>query len=461
MVGQRLLADVVQQAGGVHDRALAVRQPGDPRQLVRVARDGGGMTGGARVAQRQRLEQQREHPLVADVELVVAALDLLAVGVALQQRAQQQLADAERDAEEPDHAGAVELEAPDGHRGDRRGRELPGEHRQVDRAEELLQRAAAQPHGVAGDHREVEDVRPDEHGEDDERVATAAERRRPVHGHQQQAAEQRERRVRREVVEEVGAARARAGAEAVDGGRGQAERDGGRRPERRHRQHDPEERSADAEALGVQDDEVRAEHEHGEQADHRQRRPLVGIRDEHRDADGDRQQHALGDHGRAPAALARHRRPVQARTRLRGRRAAVAERQGRAFGVVGAGRAHERERPGDDDEPQDDGEPDDHSPSEGSGRRRFSPGVTPALPRSGEAGCGVRRARTAHPPLIPGGNPQRALHPAWQRLRGRSQCKVSDPGPAPRSRFGDTSILREGVPWVVQSSRRVAMSWRN
>ena len=97
------------------------RQAGGARELVRVVGDGGGVAGGGRVAQGERLEQQSDHPLMADVELVGAPHDLLAVRLSLQQRAQQQLADAEREREQADDAGAVELEAVDGHRGERRG----------------------------------------------------------------------------------------------------------------------------------------------------------------------------------------------------------------------------------------------------------------------------------------------------------------------------------------------------
>ena len=78
VVGQRLLAEVVHQAGGVDDRLLALGEPGGAGELVRVVGDGGGVARGARVAQRERLEQQPEHALVADVELIGLALDLLA-----------------------------------------------------------------------------------------------------------------------------------------------------------------------------------------------------------------------------------------------------------------------------------------------------------------------------------------------------------------------------------------------
>ena len=93
-------------------------------------RDGGGVAGGGRVAQGQRLQQQADHPLVADVELVGAADDLLAVHLALQHRPQQQLADAEGEREQADDAGAVDLEAVDRHRGDRGGGHFPREHGQ-------------------------------------------------------------------------------------------------------------------------------------------------------------------------------------------------------------------------------------------------------------------------------------------------------------------------------------------
>ena len=84
------------------DGLLVLAQARRARELARVVGDGGGVAGGGRVAQRQRLQQQADHPLVADVELVRAADDLLAVLLALEQRPQQQLADAEREREEAD-----------------------------------------------------------------------------------------------------------------------------------------------------------------------------------------------------------------------------------------------------------------------------------------------------------------------------------------------------------------------
>ena len=46
VIGQRLLAQVVQQAGGVDDRLLALGQPGRAGELVRVVGDRGGVAGG-------------------------------------------------------------------------------------------------------------------------------------------------------------------------------------------------------------------------------------------------------------------------------------------------------------------------------------------------------------------------------------------------------------------------------
>ena len=150
------------------DRLLALGQAGRARELVRVVGDGGRMARGTWVAQRERLQQQPEHPLVADVELVGLALDLLRVHLALEQRAQQQLVDAEREREQADDPGARDLEAVDGHRGHHRRGDLPRQHRDEHRAEHLRQRAAAEDPRVAGDHQEVQHVggqEDDEHGE--------------------------------------------------------------------------------------------------------------------------------------------------------------------------------------------------------------------------------------------------------------------------------------------------------
>jgi hypothetical protein len=165
---------------------------------------------------------------------------------------------------------------------------------------------------------------------------------------QRDAAEQREGGVGDQVIEQVGAARP--AAQRVGAGGGEAEQDGGRRAEQGAGQHDAEERAADAEALGVEHDEVAAEHEHEQQPDHRGRLPLL-LRGEQRGAgDHGRQQHRLEDHREPAAAGAQRRRGA---TRLLPRIAA-------APALGGAGRPHQRERPGDDQQPQDDCQPDNH-----------------------------------------------------------------------------------------------------
>ena len=127
VIGQRLLAEVVQQPRGVNDRLLALRQPGRARELVRVVRDGRRVARRARVAQRERLQQQPEHSFVAHVELVGAALDLLRMHLALEQRSRQNnWYDAQREREQPDDPGPSTSKPSDGRR--RRG-DLPRQHR--------------------------------------------------------------------------------------------------------------------------------------------------------------------------------------------------------------------------------------------------------------------------------------------------------------------------------------------
>ena len=58
VIGQRLLAEVVQQSRGVHDRLLTLRKPGRPGEFMCVMSDGGGMPRRTGIAQRKRLEQQ-------------------------------------------------------------------------------------------------------------------------------------------------------------------------------------------------------------------------------------------------------------------------------------------------------------------------------------------------------------------------------------------------------------------
>jgi hypothetical protein len=351
VVGQRLLADVVQQAGRVDDGLLAVVQPRGAGELVRVVRDGGGVVRGAGVAQRERLQQQPEHPLVADVELVAVALGLLALRLPLEQRAQQQLAHAEREREQPDDAGAVDLEAVDGHGGQRGGRELPRQDGEVDRAEEVRERSAAQQHRVAGDHHEVEDVDGDEHGEHRDGVATVRRRPAGLEPLEEEPADERERRVRRHVVDQVGAPGP--AAQGVRDRAGDAHGDRRRGAEQGHREHEAQERAGDPEPLGVEREEVAADDEHGEQPDQLDRLPLLAVRQEHRGDDHGAQQDPLRpDEQPSPSAVGEGE-PVRRPVLLEVGRARVVLRR--------SGSAHQRQRPADDHQPQGDGKPHDHT----------------------------------------------------------------------------------------------------
>ena len=62
---------------------------------------------------------------------------------------------------------------------------------------------------------------------------------------------------------------------------GEAEDRGGRGAEQGHREHQTGEGAADPEALGVEDEDVRAEHEQRQQADERERLPLALVGEQH------------------------------------------------------------------------------------------------------------------------------------------------------------------------------------
>ena len=344
VIGQRLLAQVVQQAGGVDDRLLALGQPGRAGELVRVVGDRGGVAGVAGITQRERLQQQAEHALVAHVELVRAALDLLRVRLALQQRAQQQLVDAEGDREQADDPGAERLEAVDGHRGHHGGGDLPRQHRHEDAAEHVRQRAAAEDPRVAGDHQEVQEVGGQEHAEHRDGVGALVDVL-SVQGIERDPAEQRERRVGEQVVEQVGAADL--APQRVDQRGGEAEQRGRGRPEQRHRQHEAGEGPADAEALRVQHEDVGAEHEQRDQADERERLPLALGREVARERQHGDQQHPWVIGRGPPPTRVGH---ASSRQPFRGRRRGISHRGG----------PHDGERPDDEAKPDDQCEPDDH-----------------------------------------------------------------------------------------------------
>jgi len=222
-----------------------------------------------------------------------------------------------------------------------------GQHGDEDRPQHVDQRSAAQEARVAGDHEEVERVGGDEDAEHRDRVA-AALGIGVVQRVEDRAADQRERDVGQQVVEQVRAAHV--AARAVDHRRGEAERGGGRRPEQRHRERQAGERPTDAEALGVEHEDVAAQHEQRDQPDERQRLPLVGAREVRGGADRHDQQHALGDRDQLAAARERGARPPRARRRH------VSDRP------VGVGRrAYDGQRPDDQRQPDDECQPDHHS----------------------------------------------------------------------------------------------------
>jgi hypothetical protein len=276
---------------------------------------------------------------VADVELVGPPLDLLAVRLALEHRAQQQLADPQAEREDADDAGAVALEPVDGHRRQRSGRQLPRQHGDEHGPEERRQRAAAQQHRVRGDHREVEHVGAQEHDEHGDREGAVRQQRRVVDALEDQAAHQREERVRREDAEHLRPAGAPA--DDVHGRAGQPHRGRRRGAEQRHGEHEPHERAGDAEALGLERQEIAADDEHREQPDELVRLPLLGRRRQRRQPDAGGEQRRL--HRRdGPGGHRPHAREVE---RPRGRPLAT---QGR----LAARGAHQRQRPRDDHHPQ-------------------------------------------------------------------------------------------------------------
>ena len=280
-----------------------------------------------------------------------------------QQRPQQQLADAEREGEQADDAGAVDLEAVDGHRGQRRGGELPREHRQVDGAEQLqpVSRRAASTAwpAIIAKLRMLAAMNTNEHRE---RVAAVVGERDAVQPLQRQAAEQREGRVGGDVLEQLDPARGRLRSASTDAaampiataGAGPSSAIASTRP-----RNEPPIRKR----LRLQHDEVAADHEHGEQADQLPRLPLLGRGEQHRRRDDAGQQQPP-------------RRPPRSARGPRRRCAPLGGSGGASTGVgsVAPGRAHQRERPRHDDDPQSDGEPHDHTFKVVGRRRTRQPG---------------------------------------------------------------------------------------
>ena len=163
-VGEDELADVVEQAGGVDQVLLALREPKQPRHLARVAGDGGGVPCGHRVAHRQRLEDRADEPDLERRQLTRPVLELLAALVGLDAGAQEVLADEQHDGEQPDRAHADALVDERDAGGKQRHGDLNREDGEVERAEAVQ---SGPPRGPleAGDHREVQEVGDHEHDE--------------------------------------------------------------------------------------------------------------------------------------------------------------------------------------------------------------------------------------------------------------------------------------------------------
>ena len=126
-VGERELADVVQQPGGVDEVLLRARAAVRLGERPRVARDGGRVAGGHAVAHRQRVDHARERPELQRGELLGAPLRA-------QQLAQHVLED-EQDEREQRERRQPGLAVDDRHaHGQQRGRQLDRQHRDEDLA---------------------------------------------------------------------------------------------------------------------------------------------------------------------------------------------------------------------------------------------------------------------------------------------------------------------------------------
>ncbi len=102
------LADVVQQAGGMGELLVALREACGRGDLARVAGDRGAVAGGRAVAQVERAEQRAEQRDLEAGELLRADLELVGALLGKQHRAKQVLED-----EDPDR-GEAECRRPEG-----------------------------------------------------------------------------------------------------------------------------------------------------------------------------------------------------------------------------------------------------------------------------------------------------------------------------------------------------------
>ena len=269
-VGERELADVVQQPGRVDEVLLVARAAVRLGERAGVARDGGGVAGGHAVAHRERVDHARQHPELQRRELLRAPLRA-------QQLAQHVLEHEQHEREQRERR-QPRLAVDDRHaHGQQRARQLDGQHRDEDLAHLAAQRDPRVGRDVDGDHREVEREREHERAEHDERerdvvgleVGDARERL------DAEPDDERDHRVGRHVGEHL--VRREAVAQRVDEHRDDADQHRRRRPAQRHREHEREERAGDALRAVLERDQVADHREREQDRDEPERLPVLGL----------------------------------------------------------------------------------------------------------------------------------------------------------------------------------------
>ena len=130
VVRQDELADVVEQAGGVHQLLVLRREAAARRQLTRVARDRGAVARGHPVAEVERAEQRAEQRDLEPGELLGPQLELVGPLLREQELAHQVLEGQQHDREQR-HGRQPELLVGEDHREREDGRgELGGQDRE-------------------------------------------------------------------------------------------------------------------------------------------------------------------------------------------------------------------------------------------------------------------------------------------------------------------------------------------
>ena len=289
LVGERELADVVQQPGRMREVGFVVAEPHRERQLAAVAGDGGGVAGGHAVAQRERLDHRRQHAELHPGQSLGPALRA--------QELTQQVLERDDDDREQRQRPEPGLDVHVRHAHAEDGADHLGrQDGQEDRPELVGERAAVMEHVVAGDPQEVQEVGDEERGEDQDVEREVGLRdvervHRPV---DEQAADERERGPRGQVGDQSG--ERVTGADLVDEHRDDADQRRGCRPEQRHREHEREERAGDPLHAVLDREHVARQREREQDEDELGRPPLIGCRvergdhpcrDEHEDLAGE------------------------------------------------------------------------------------------------------------------------------------------------------------------------------